>query len=145
MRRNNRVPSRFDPQKHHRRSIRLKGYEYSQPGAYFVTVVAYQCESLFGKVVNGEMKSNEYGKIVQKWWDEISNHFPNIETIPFVIMPNHIHEIIVIAAERRGMVSVPGVHEQVNAETANLGGGCPYRRQHWDRLLPISNINPQKI
>ncbi len=77
-----------------------------------MTVVAYQRECLFGEIVDGEMQLNEYGKIVQKWWNEIPNHFPNIETIAFVIMPNHIHGIISITTEHRGMVPVPGVHEQ---------------------------------
>jgi putative transposase len=106
------MPAKFDPKKHHRRSIRLKGYDYTQPGAYFVTIVAWQRECLFGEIVGGEMRLNEYGKIVQKWWNEISNHFPNVETIAFVIMPNHVHGIILITKDRRGTVPVHDVHEQ---------------------------------
>jgi REP element-mobilizing transposase RayT len=97
---------KFDPQKHHRRSIRLKGYDYSQEGAYFVTVVAWQRQSLFGNIVNKEMTLSRYGEIVKKWWGEIPLHFPNVETGAFVIMPNHVHGIILID-ERRGTVSVP--------------------------------------
>ncbi len=115
------MSSKFDPRKHHRRSIRFKGYDYSQPGAYFVTIVTYQREFLFGEIVDGEMQLNEYGKFVQKWWDEIPNHFPNVETIAFVIMPNHIHGIVVIIEDRRGTVPVPGVDEELNVETANQG------------------------
>ena len=115
------MPAKFDPQEHHRRSIRLKGYDYTQPGAYFVTVVAYQRECLFGEIIDGEMRLNEHGKIVQKRWDEIPNHFPNVETIAFVIMPNHVHGIIVITDARRGTGTVPGIHEQINVEIANRG------------------------
>ena len=111
-------PTKFDPQKHHRRSIRLKGYDYSAGGAYFVTLVTFRRECLFGEVVKGEMRVNRVGEIVQKWWDEIPIHFSNVETWVFVVMPNHIHGIIVIA-ERRGTVPVP------NDNQNNSGGGTP--------------------
>lgn len=105
---------KFDPQKpfdkaqdrHHRRSIRLPHYNYSQSGAYFVTIVAWYRECLFGEIKNGEMKLSRYGKVVQKWWKEIPVHFDNVETSAFVIMPNHVHGIILIE-ECRGTVPVP--------------------------------------
>lgn len=103
----------FDPQntpsghRHHRRSIRLKGYDYSQEGAYFVTIVTWQRECLLGQIVDKEMNLSRYGEIVQKWWEEIPVHFPNVETGAFVIMPNHVHGIIYIFDERRGTVPVP--------------------------------------
>src|SRR3970040_115106 len=105
---------KFDPQKYHRRSIRLKEYDYSQAGVYFVTIVTWQREFLFGEIVNKEMKLNGYGEIVQNWWGEIPNHFANVETGAFIVMPNHIHGIILIF-ERRGTVSVPD-------EMKTLGG-----------------------
>ncbi len=98
---------KYDPNKHHRRSIRLKGYDYAQAGAYFVTIVAHQRECLFGEVVDGEMVLNEYGRIVEKWWNQIPVHFPNVEICAFVIMPNHVHGIIVITDNGRGAVSAP--------------------------------------
>ena len=101
-------PSKFDPQKHHRRSIRLKGYDYSSEGAYYVTIVIQGRECLFGEIVDGEMYINEYGEVVQKWWNEIPIHFPNIELGAFVIMPNHVHGTIFITTERRGEVISPG-------------------------------------
>ena len=87
---------KFDPQKHHRRSIRLKGYDYSQAGAYFVTIVAYQRECLFGEVVDGEMVLNERGLIVVECWKAIPDHFQNVDLGAFVVMPNHVHGIIFI-------------------------------------------------
>jgi REP element-mobilizing transposase RayT len=81
---------------HHRRSIRLKGYDYSQAGAYFVTVCTQDRACLFGDVVDGAMRLNEVGQIVGACWRMIPGHFPNTELDGFVVMPNHVHGIIVI-------------------------------------------------
>jgi REP element-mobilizing transposase RayT len=119
---------KFDPKMHHRKSIRLQGYDYSQAGAYFVTIVTYQRDCLFGKIIDGEMYINEDGKIVQKWWNEIPNHFQNVELGAFVIMPNHVHGIIWITAERRGEVLSPRYNPNNNNldadvdETSTQGG-----------------------
>ena len=72
------MKSKFDPQKHHRRSIRLKGYDYSSEGAYYVTIVVQGRECLFGEIADGEMKLNEAGAMVVKWWNDLTNKFPNI-------------------------------------------------------------------
>ena len=87
---------KFDPDKHHRRSIRLKGYDYSQSGAYFFTLCTRDRECLFGKIVDGQMRPNLFGEIVQTCWDDLPRHYPHIELDAFVIMPNHVHGIIVI-------------------------------------------------
>jgi putative transposase len=109
------MQSKFDSNIHQRRSIRLKGYDYSQAGAYFVTIVAFQRECFFGEIVGGEMKLNQYGDIVQKRWDDIPIHFPNVETWAFVVMPNHIHGIILIT-DRRGTVPVPDDNQGENTQ-----------------------------
>ena len=88
--------SKFDPQRHHRRSIRLKGYDYASAGAYYVTIVAWRREFLFGDVMNGEMKLNQRGKIVEECWQSIPNHSHHVELGAYVIMPNHMHGIIII-------------------------------------------------
>jgi REP element-mobilizing transposase RayT len=87
--------SKFDPHKHHRRSIRLKGYDYSQAGAYFVTIVTYQRDLLFGEIKNGEMHLNALGGIADECWRAIPDHFPNVELAAHVVMPNHMHGILV--------------------------------------------------
>jgi REP element-mobilizing transposase RayT len=98
---------KFDPAKHHRHSIRLKGYDYAAEGAYFVTIVTQGRECLFGEIVDCKMYLSNYGEIVQKWWDDLPTHFQNVETDAFVIMPNHVHGIIFITNERRGEVISP--------------------------------------
>jgi putative transposase len=107
----------------------------SQAGAYFVTIVTYQRDCLFGKIIDGEMYINEYGRIAQKWWSEIPNHFPNVELGAYVIMPNHVHGIIWITAERRGEVLSPRYNPNKNNldadvdETSNQGGETPPLRK----------------
>lgn len=87
---------KFDPQKHNRRSIRLKGYDYSSAGAYFVTIVAWRREMLFGEIADGEMWLNRNGHIVRDAWFDLKNHYRHVELGAFVIMPNHAHGIIVL-------------------------------------------------
>lgn len=105
---------KFDPQKHHRRSIRLQNYDYTQPGGYFVTIVTYQRDCLFGKIANEEMQLNNYGKIADEVWRAIPEHFPNVELSTYVIMPNHVHGVIVIRADENRMAtnSSPSVGAQ---------------------------------
>lgn len=86
----------FDTDKYHRRSIRLKGYDYRHPGAYFVTICTQDRACLFGDVLTGEMRFNEAGRMVIAEWERISERFPNVELDTFVVMPNHIHSIIMI-------------------------------------------------
>jgi len=87
---------KFNPEHHHRRSIRLKGYDYVQSGAYFITICAHNRECLFGDVTKGEMRCNEYGEIVRQEWFKTSEIRPcvRLHETEFVVMPNHIHGII---------------------------------------------------
>ncbi|HET9588325.1 MAG TPA: transposase [Anaerolineales bacterium] len=101
------MKSKFDPQKRHRRSIRLKNYDYASQGAYYVTIVVQGRQCLFGEIIEGEMHLSKHGEIVQNWWNEIPMHFPNVKLGAFVIMPNHVHGIILITDERRGEVISP--------------------------------------
>ena len=91
---------------HRRRSIRLPGYDYSQPGAYFVTIVAQDRLCLFGEVVDGEMRLNEAGGMVVEAWELLARRHPYVELDAFVVMPNHLHGIIVLTDE--GMEGVYG-------------------------------------
>jgi len=102
--------SKFDPQKHHRKSIRLQGYDYSQAGAYYVTIVTYQRDCLFGEVVNKEMILDNFGKIADECWRAIPKHFSNVELGAHVIMPNHAHGIIVIHNDESASHAVAAQH-----------------------------------
>lgn len=76
-----------------RKSIRLKEYDYSQNGAYFVTICTHNKEHLFGKI--GDMwEPTDFGKIADECWYAIPEHYPNVELDAFIVMPNHIHGII---------------------------------------------------
>ena len=93
---------KYDPNKHHRRSIRLKGYDYTQTGAYFVTIVSYQRECLFGEIVDGEMVLNDFGKVVYETWQWLEKQYPYVESGTSVVMPNHFHGILIIHDNGRG-------------------------------------------
>jgi REP element-mobilizing transposase RayT len=82
--------------KYHRCSIRLKGYDYSQPGAYFVTICTQKKLHVFGEVVDGKIALNEIGKIAKSVWLDLPRHYFNIELDAFVTMPNHVHGIVFI-------------------------------------------------
>ncbi len=105
---------KYHPDRHHRRSIRLKGYDYRQAGAYFVTFVTQDRAPLFGEVTEGDMRLNDAGRLVQKVWKEIPSHFPYVELDAFVIMPNHVHGILVIVSATVGATHASP--PQMNAE-----------------------------
>jgi putative transposase len=88
----------YDPNHHHRRSTRLKGYDYTQEGAYFITICTDRKQWLFGEIQNDVMLLNHYGQIASDCWTETPKHFPHVELDEFIIMPNHMHGIIVITA-----------------------------------------------
>ena len=85
-----------DPRKHHRRSIRLQGYDYTRAGAYFITICTQGRECLFGEIVDGEMILNELGRIVQEEWKKTPAIRREMELDAFVVMPDHIHGIVII-------------------------------------------------
>jgi putative transposase len=87
---------KYDSSKHHRQSIRLKGYDYSADGMYFITICAYQRNCLFGVIDNGVMHHNEYGQILTEEWLKSAEIRQEIELGEWVVMPNHIHGIVII-------------------------------------------------
>lgn len=87
---------KYNSQIHHRRSIRLKGYDYSQAGAYFITICCQDRTCRFGKIENDEIVLNDFGTIAHNAWIKLIERFPNIEMDVFQIMPNHMHGIIII-------------------------------------------------
>jgi REP element-mobilizing transposase RayT len=87
---------KYDPDKHHRRSIRLQGYDYTRSGAYFVTICIQDRTSRFGDVVDDQMILNDAAQMVREEWERLPERFPTIELDHYVVMPNHIHGIILI-------------------------------------------------
>ena len=102
-----------DP-KRHRRSIRLKGYDYTQPGAYFVTIVIQDRLCLFGDVVGETMLLNEAGAMIKDVWEGLPRRFPSVDVDAFVVMPNHVHGIVVI--------NQPVVDGRVDGDTRSVVG-----------------------
>ncbi len=88
----------YDPNRHHRQSIRLRGYDYTQAGAYFVTIVAHERACLFGEIIDGVMHLNDAGRMVDAAWTALPQRFPAIELDAWITMPNHLHGIIVVGA-----------------------------------------------
>lgn len=85
---------RYDPDQHHRHSIRLRGYDYRRGGPYFVTVCAFQRECLFGEVTEGRVCLTDIGRIVQECWAAIPEHFPFMTPDLSILMPNHLHGVL---------------------------------------------------
>lgn len=129
---------KYDPEIHHRRSIRLKGYDYSQSGTYFVTIVAQGRASLFGCIENDEMILNDAGRMIVKWWNELPNKFPQVTLGAFVVMPNHFHGIIVIGGIVGGDLCVSPMAE----DATNMGGhaGPPQPIPRQQKSAPLSQM-----
>jgi REP-associated tyrosine transposase len=86
-----------------RRPLRLHGFDYAQPGLYFVPVCTHNRECLLGEVEGGQMRLSEVGRIVERIWQELPGRFPSVSTDAFVVMPNHVHGVIALGASRAGL------------------------------------------
>lgn len=111
----------YNPDIHHRRSIRLRNFDYASAGAYFVTICAQGRECLFGEVVDGVMAANDAGGMVGKWWRELAIKFPFVEPDLFVIMPNHFHGIIFLV----GADLCVRPDQNVRHENSGIHGSAP--------------------
>jgi putative transposase len=118
---------------HHRRSIRLRDYDYTQDGAYFVTVCTHERRCLFGHVVDGAMVLNTWGHIMADEWERTAIVRPGVALDAFVVMPNHAHAVIVIMggvddAVGGAMHCAPTQtwYDPKQRGTGFLGGDCPW-------------------
>ena len=128
----------YKPEIHHRRSIRLQGYDYSQAGAYFLTLCTWNRECLLGEIVEGEMRLNPLGRIVEGQWNAIPKRFPTVELDEFTIMPNHLHGILtIVGAPLAGalfLAGAPSAGTPSGTDVNSIRGlakrapreGCPY-------------------
>ena len=134
--------NKYNPLIHHRRSIRLKGYDYSQAGSYFITMCCDNRIHRFGKIENGEMILNEFGFVAYHEWAKLPQRFPNFELDVFQIMPNHMHGIITLVDVHQGGASIHRLENPVRVGiTPNLiqaqVGITP-------TLIPIQNENNEE-
>jgi putative transposase len=117
----------YDPDKNHRRSIRLNGHDYAQPGAYFVTVCTRQREGMLGRVEAGQVLLSDAGEIARSVWDGLPERFPSIGLDEYVVMPNHVHGIVLVGAQfiapdpKDGLTRhAPGLGEIIRAYKATV-------------------------
>ena len=117
-----------EPRDHRRRSLRLLGYEYSQAGAYFVTICTQDHRCLFGEIEDGNMRLNDAGTMIHTVWDQIPSHYPGVDIDEFVIMPNHIHGVVIIvgAGPRACPDSVQPQGVVQDDGSGQPRGRCPY-------------------
>lgn len=129
----------------------MKEYDYAGAGAYFVTIVAWRRECLFGEVVDGEMVLNKIGKIVQWEWLDLPKRLPYVELGAYMVMPNHFHGILFlhenVGATRHGQIrSQLGVNTSPIAAPKGMTGR-PYRGDQnlplWARSFHNSNHSQQ--
>ena len=104
-----------------RRSIRLPRFDYTQQGAYFVTVCTRNRSCLFGEIVNGEMRLNDIGRVAHRMWEEIPTHFPQVGIDAWVVMPNHIHGVIVIAGPPVGATHASPLQRPAGPPKRSIG------------------------
>jgi REP-associated tyrosine transposase len=111
---------KYDPDRHHRRSLRLKNFDYAQDGLYFITICIHRRQCLLGSAIDGGVRLNRHGEIAEMCWRAIPRHFPHAVLDEFVIMPNHIHGIIAVGARH----TVP-LHTGVENFGKPVGGSIP--------------------
>ena len=113
--------------KYRRHSMRLPGYDYSQAGVYFITLVTHHRKRLFGEILEGRMELNQYGRIVMKAWKDLPYHYDPIHLDAFVIMPNHVHGIITIHEDecRGGSQTHPYPAEEIFDHARLVKHGLP--------------------
>jgi putative transposase len=121
--------NKYNPNIHHRRTIRLKGYDYSQTGLYFITICTKNRGCLFGEIRNGKMVLNDAGDIANKCWYQITNHFPNTILHEHIIMPNHVHGIIEITVGANN--HSPENHSPENHSPENHSPENHSPENHW--------------
>ena len=131
----------------HRRSMRLHGYDYRHNGAYFVTICTHNRTSLFGEIKNNEMRLTAAGTVAHRVWEEIPQHFSNVATDAFIVMPNHVHGIIVIAntlqpphqSPKSALGTIVGSYKSAVTKQINRGRGTPgasvWQRNYYEHVI----------
>jgi REP element-mobilizing transposase RayT len=118
----------YDPEKHDRRSIRLPDHDYGQPGAYFITLCTHGRTYLFGDVVDGRMRLNAFGRIVAEEWHRTERIRDNVALDAFVVMPNHVHGVVVITGDADDSDGTGGSNSNRRRDTARRAPTGAIRR-----------------
>jgi REP element-mobilizing transposase RayT len=113
-------------QGHHRRSIRLPGYDYTTPGAYFITICTRQHACLLGEITNSQIQGTPLGYLAQQQWLKLPTRFPHIQLDAFIVMPNHMHGILIIPGRGMGVgIRLLGDQTHPHAPTSHEQFGQP--------------------
>jgi len=130
----------YNPEIHKRHSIRLKGYDYTKEGLYFITICIKNRECLLGIIENGEMELNEIGIIANQFWIEIPNHYPQVKLHEHIVMPNHLHGIIEIVGNDVGICHGKSLRDTTNNTVGTCHGMSQPQTQPHQRQFakPIS-------
>ncbi len=132
------------PERPQRRSIRLQGYDYRRAGAYFVTICTFQRESLFGEIVDGMMRLNSSGGQVGSAWRWLAEHHPYVDLDAYIVMPNHLHGIIVLteadaAIKSKSLGRLIGAFKTVSSKAINqardMPGGPVWQRDFYEHII----------
>jgi len=131
----------YNPDIHKRQSIRLKGYDYSQSGLYFITICCYQRECLFGNIINSQIILNNFGQLIKEEWLKSAEIRKEIEFDDFVIMPNHFHGIVIINQE----INSDFMKNDVDFQDNNVGANGRSPLQQIQSSRPKISMKPKSI
>jgi REP-associated tyrosine transposase len=131
------------PRRHQRRSIRLREYDYSQPGVYFVTICTHRKRCLFGDVLGDDVVLNDLGRIVQAVWDKLSDHYASVKLDVSTIMPNHVHALIALIdtdrPPRHGLPEIVRAFKAFACRRINAFQGTPgasvWQRNYYEHIV----------
>jgi putative transposase len=137
---------KYDPALHHRRSIRLKEYDYASPGAYFVTICVQNRECMLGEVVDGHMALSDEGRLVDQFWPMVADHFAGVAIDVRVTMPNHVHAIVVIGGGKGApplLGQIVAYFKYQTTKSINRLRGMPsvrfWQRNYWEHIVRDEN------
>jgi len=136
----------YDRELHHRRSIRLRGYDYTAAGMYFVTICVQDRACLLGNIVDGKMRLSTFGQVADRCWQAIPHHFADVSLDAHVVMPNHVHGIIVIqgsAAANRASASPAEVPSAADAHVGAQHAAPLHAPQQGSRAQPSQANGPR--
>ncbi|MHB1296800.1 MAG: REP-associated tyrosine transposase [Anaerolineae bacterium] len=134
----------FDPDRYHRHSIRIQGYDYARAGVYYVTLVTEGRIALFGEVVEGAFQGNEAAGALRETLEQLPRHYPHVAVEAYVIMPNHLHALLVLrpddaAGARHGLQEVVRALKSFSARRINAlrdaAGSTVWQRNYWERVI----------